>query len=41
MFAEIPSPSSGTIEIGPLSIHAYGLMIALGVVAATSSVRSK
>lgn len=32
--ASIPSPSSGTISIGPLSIHAYGLMIALGVVAA-------
>jgi prolipoprotein diacylglyceryl transferase len=30
----IPSPSDGTLEIGPLSIHAYGLMIALGVVAA-------
>jgi hypothetical protein len=29
----IPSPSSGTISIGPLSIHAYGLMIAFGVVA--------
>ena len=31
--ASIPSPSDGTFEIGPLSIHAYGLMIALGVVA--------
>jgi len=28
--ASLPSPSSGTLEIGPLSIHAYGLMIALG-----------
>jgi prolipoprotein diacylglyceryl transferase len=34
MLASIPSPSSGVLEIGPLSIHAYGLMIALGVVAA-------
>jgi prolipoprotein diacylglyceryl transferase len=34
LLASIPSPSSGTIDIGPLSIHAYGLMIALGVVAA-------
>ena len=34
LVASIPSPSSGAIEIGPLSIHAYGLMIALGVVAA-------
>ena len=32
--ASIPSPSDGTLEIGPLKIHAYGLMIALGVVAA-------
>jgi prolipoprotein diacylglyceryl transferase len=31
--ASIPSPSSGTLEIGPLSLNAYGLMIALGVVA--------
>lgn len=32
--SSIPSPPSGDLEIGPLSIHAYGLMIALGVVAA-------
>lgn len=30
--ASIPSPSSGALTIGPLSIHAYGLMIALGVI---------
>jgi prolipoprotein diacylglyceryl transferase len=34
MIASIPSPSSGALTIGPLSIHAYGLMIALGVIAA-------
>lgn len=34
MLASIPSPSSGSIHIGPLAIHAYGLMIALGVIAA-------
>ncbi|MCU1373642.1 MAG: Prolipoprotein diacylglyceryl transferase [Actinomycetia bacterium] len=34
MFAFIPSPSSGAIHIGPLQIRAYGLMIALGVLAA-------
>lgn len=34
LLGSIPSPSSGQIEIGPLSIHAYGVMIALGVVAA-------
>ena len=32
MIASIPSPSSGALTIGPLSIHAYGLMIALGVI---------
>lgn len=30
----IPSPSSGTLELGPLKLNAYGLMIALGVIAA-------
>jgi prolipoprotein diacylglyceryl transferase len=34
MFAEIPSPSFNSIEIGPFSLNLYGLMIALGVVAA-------
>jgi len=33
MVASIPSPSSGALTVGPLSIHAYGLMIALGVIA--------
>ena len=32
--AAIPSPGTNAIEIGPLSLRAYGLMIALGVVAA-------
>ena len=31
--ADIPSPSSGTLTIGPLSLNAYGLMIALGILA--------
>lgn len=34
LFAAIPSPSSGSIELGPLRLNAYGLMIAAGVVAA-------
>lgn len=34
LVASIPSPSQSYIELGPLSIRAYGLMIALGVVAA-------
>jgi prolipoprotein diacylglyceryl transferase len=33
VLASIPSPSTGTLEIGPLSLNIYGLMIALGVVA--------
>lgn len=32
--AYIPSPGSGAIHIGPLQLRAYGLMIAIGVIAA-------
>ena len=31
--ASIPSPSSGTIELGPLTIHMYGLMLLAGIAA--------
>ena len=34
MLASIPSPSFNSIDIGPFSLNLYGLMIALGVVAA-------
>jgi prolipoprotein diacylglyceryl transferase len=34
VLASIPSPSSASISIGPVEIRAYGLMIALGVIAA-------
>lgn len=34
LLAAIPSPSSGAIHIGPLQLRAYGLMIALGAIAA-------
>jgi prolipoprotein diacylglyceryl transferase len=34
LLASIPSPGSKAIEIGPFSLRAYGLMIALGVLAA-------
>ncbi len=34
MLASLPSPSSSSIELGPLTLRAYGLMIALGVLAA-------
>jgi prolipoprotein diacylglyceryl transferase len=34
--ASIPSPSSGVLEIGPLELHAYGLMLLLGIAAAAA-----
>jgi prolipoprotein diacylglyceryl transferase len=34
MLASIPSPDSGTIDIGPLPLHAYGLLAAIAVVVA-------
>ncbi len=30
----IPSPADGTLELGPLNLHAYGLMLAIGVIVA-------
>jgi prolipoprotein diacylglyceryl transferase len=33
VLASIPSPSSGTLEIGPLTIHMYGLMLLAGIAA--------
>jgi len=30
----IPSPSSGEVELGPLTLHAYGLMLLLAIAAA-------
>jgi len=32
LLAAIPSPSSNALELGPLKLNAYGLMIALGVI---------
>ncbi|MDX6727220.1 MAG: hypothetical protein QOK49_2025 [Baekduia sp.] len=34
LFAAIPSPSSSGVHVGPLFIHAYGLMYVIGVLAA-------
>lgn len=34
VLSSLPSPGSGAIELGPLTFRAYGLMIALGVIAA-------
>ena len=36
MLASIPSPSSGSLHVGPLQLRAYGLCIALGVYAAVA-----
>ncbi|MGH3033475.1 MAG: prolipoprotein diacylglyceryl transferase family protein, partial [Gaiellaceae bacterium] len=33
--ASIPSPSSGDLGLGPVELHAYGLMLLLGILAAT------
>jgi prolipoprotein diacylglyceryl transferase len=35
-FASIPSPSSSTIDIGPLSIHFYGLTLLVAIAAAVA-----
>jgi prolipoprotein diacylglyceryl transferase len=34
LLASIPSPESGIVHIGPVPLHAYGFMLALGVLAA-------
>ncbi len=34
LLADIPSPGSNSLDIGPLELNAYGVMIALGVIAA-------
>ena len=36
MLASIPSPSGGAFSVGPLELRAYGLMIALGALAAVT-----
>jgi hypothetical protein len=33
--ASIPSPSSGTVEIGPLTIHMYGLTLLVAIAVCT------
>ncbi len=33
--ASIPSPASGAVDVGPLQLHAYGVMLLLGILAAT------
>ncbi len=33
LLATIPSPSTGTLDVGPLTIHMYGLMLLAGIAA--------
>ena len=39
--ASIPSPSRNVIEVGPLTIHFYGIMIAIGVIVAVIVTRRR
>ena len=41
LLGSIPSPSSNEIVLGPLHLRAYGLMIALGVIAAVELARRR
>ena len=34
LLASIPSPDNGVIDIGPIPLHAYGLLLAIGVLVA-------
>jgi prolipoprotein diacylglyceryl transferase len=34
LLASIPSPDDGVIDIGPIPLHAYGLLLAIGVIVA-------
>lgn len=39
--ASLPSPSSGVVHLGPFPLHAYGLMIAIGILAGLSLARRR
>ena len=41
LVASLPSPSSGSISIGPLELRAYGLLIGLGVVVGVELIRRR
>jgi prolipoprotein diacylglyceryl transferase len=41
VISSLPSPSSGVLDIGPLSLRAYGLCIALGALAAVKIASSR
>jgi len=41
LLAAIPSPGSSSVSIGPLELRAYGLAIAIGVIAAVAVARRR
>ncbi len=41
LVASIPSPSDGVVRLGPVPLHMYGLMIALGVIVAAKVGRTR
>ncbi|MDX1658909.1 MAG: prolipoprotein diacylglyceryl transferase [Nitriliruptorales bacterium] len=41
MLASIPSPSNNVLEIGPLDVHYYGILIAIGIAIALTLVRRR
>jgi prolipoprotein diacylglyceryl transferase len=41
LLASIPSPHSGTIDVGPLTIHMYGLMLLLAIAACVALTGSR
>lgn len=41
MLASIPSPPSNVIELGPLEVHYYGILIAVGLAIAITVVRNR
>ena len=34
LLASIPSPSDGTLHLGPIPLHVYGILLATGIVVA-------
>ncbi|MDX1619431.1 MAG: prolipoprotein diacylglyceryl transferase [Nitriliruptorales bacterium] len=41
MYASIPSPPTNVLEVGPLEIHYYGILIAIGIAVALTWVRRR
>lgn len=41
MLASIPSPPTNVVEIGPLEVHYYGILIAIGIAIALTVVRRR